>query len=1465
MSKFTNFKRNVETAGMSEIQTAVFKATTADKLPPKEKHVLFLLEQLATSAPTVAPELDAELAKRLRSCRSPKQTLVAAKAIAVVHRLVLAGGGASLPECGAELPGVCSAPEGDPMLRAQADAVADAADYVRQLREWPEAAALRTHGGAQQWRTRPIHLVTAGLPRMQRLLAQALECAGRGPSATASLQALRCAVAEDALCLFRRECAAVAVLQDNLLTLRPALVGASPGGALEMLDSFSRHAARALALQQALSAEARRGGDAAAGLDRLLAERLLWPSAVPWAAAPPMPPAATAPAAAPAPAPAGEDGGGYFAGGADDDDDGGNTVALLARMEEERDELVLYLLKQLPEESLCALGEAEVGRPIRTAIELSDDELRRLRTDALLRATRQAAGARHHKHGAAINLRKQPTLTIAELTPRALVAGGSCGTSAGGGEASPGGTFGAQTRSPSVSLLLYPSMMSPSYTGGSAPSTPRGEMLVLPPLPVPKTELHPQLVSRMSDDALSCAAYETLYLAVLAGSAAPPAAAADALQAVRARLNLTKRQEKRLLPLLRPTGWHSGIPADFLRGAEAVASPAYRGLLLLHAGESSSLVFGDADASKTPSKTAAAAKRERDAWLKELRDFGARQCALLCNAHAAGDGAAPVLLRLRDNTERLLKLRAGSAQAADATAEGEGRADAAAEDAIKREAAALREALGELHATSALAPRWPVALGFRLYCALLEATFEADEPAELASDRGAVLALLARTWPALGVDAASHELADLTVLFDHYQQCGAPQLLPLILNALDAVEARPPAPSAPPPAPAPPPASNNPFDEAPEAASGAVCRPDERLVEDVGEFVGRRRTAVLAGIVSYIGGKLRDYRGWFGCDPDELKACVELWRRCFLALDALPAGAPPLVASDSVTLALAALPGSGDRAQREVRVAAKAAAELQVQAEALVEASVSRHLKRLRTAIEGAGREADNPYDALPAEDAVAAELERRLVELATALSDELDVEADFASAFDSCFRRDASGGGGGGGKGLAFALGVVAREVEIDLAAALSSFPTIDRGSIAVVEAFVALQKKLGDLAAAAAAKGGGKVAVGAKAAAAASAAALPSLGALREQAALGWCAQLQEVLQTNLGEALRLEQWAVVYEGAPCSSSAVDVLKQLDEISQVRDRTRLRHRGRRTAHASSSPRSSLYRSSSRLPSCSRSRPPRSSASSTCWRCSCRSTCSRSTPSARRSPSRRCSRASTPPPRRRHRRPPRSSRRARRLPSASSTSGRTRAPPPRRTRAPPPTAGRGRWRATRRSTRSRSASCASASTTPSGSATRRSRSPTGCATSSPASPRCRRRRAGCSSPSPTCATARASTSSITSRRRSSSTSSTPTCSQSCTRRRPTPTARGWRRCSARRRSRPRRRGAPCRGGGSRKCCWGCWARSPPRTPPCSSCRRARTGVATCRSSARTSGCSAATSSTAACSRSRSSASRSDS
>ena len=706
--------------------------------------MLFLLEQLATSAPTVAPELDAELAKRLRSCRSPKQTLVAAKAIAVVHRLVLAGGGASLPECGAELPGVCSAPEGDPMLRAQADAVADAADYVRQLREWPEAAALRAHGGAQQWRTRPIHLVTAGC-RGCSALAQALECAGRGPSATASLQALRCAVAEDALCLFRRECAAVAVLQDNLLTLRPALVGASPGGALEMLDSFSRHAARALRSRSSRRSPPRR----AAAATPPPASTACWPSGCcgrrrcrgpprrrcrpPRRRRRPRPrprrPARTAAATA---------------GGADDDDDSGNTVALLARMEEERDELVLYLLKQLPEESLCALGEAEVGRPIRTAIELSDDELRRLRTDALLRATRQAAGARHHKHGAAINLRKQPTLTIAELTPRALVAGGSCGTSAGGGEASPGGTFGAQTRSPSVSLLLYPSMMSPSYTGGSAPSTPRGEMLVLPPLPVPKTELHPQLVSRMSDDALSCAAYETLYLAVLAGSAAPPVAAADALQAVRARLNLTKRQEKRCCRCSAPRSWpraslptSSAAPRRWRRPlTRAAAAPRGRELV---AG------VGDADASKTPSKTAAAASASATPGSRSSAT-GARQCALLATRggrrRRAGAAAPPRQHRAppqappaarRRPTRRRRARAAPTRRRRTRSSLGEGGAARGAGRAARR----------------ALAPL-AVALGFRLYCALLQATFEADERRARLRPRRC-----SRCWRARGPRSAS--------------------------------------------------------------------------------------------------------------------------------------------------------------------------------------------------------------------------------------------------------------------------------------------------------------------------------------------------------------------------------------------------------------------------------------------------------------------------------------------------------------------------------------------------------------------------------------------------------------------------------------------------------------------------------------------------------------------------------------
>ena len=48
---------------------------------------------------------------------------------------------------------------------------------------------------------------------------------------------------------------------------------------------------------------------------------------------------------------------------------------------------------------------------------------------------------------------------------------------------------------------------------------------------------------------------------------------------------------------------------------------------------------------------------------------------------------------------------------------------------------------------------------------------------------------------------------------------------------------------------------------------------------------------MLAGIVAYFSGKLKDYHAHYACDPDELVASVTLWRRCVRAL-AAPRRAP---------------------------------------------------------------------------------------------------------------------------------------------------------------------------------------------------------------------------------------------------------------------------------------------------------------------------------------------------------------------------------------------------------------------------------------------------------------------------------------------------------------------------------------------------------------------------------------------
>ena len=203
-------------------------------------------------------------------------------------------------------------------------------------------------------------------------------------------------------------------------------------------------------------------------------------------------------------------------------------------------------------------------------------------------------------------------------------------------------------------------------------------------------------------------------------------------------------------------------------------SPAYRALLVAFARPDTPP--DTAVTSPPPPKlgSAAAAAPAPDVAL----GFLYRQMALLRNAVREGS-AAPA--RLEAQVERLLLLRAAPLSQSGSAA------------TVETEETSLRATLGEFGvgggggAVAELAICWPAEVGFRLYCELLEATFEADEPAELAEDKAEIEALLRCTWTSLRIDPARHDLATLSVYFDHYQHSGAPLLLAAVDVALTAV------------------------------------------------------------------------------------------------------------------------------------------------------------------------------------------------------------------------------------------------------------------------------------------------------------------------------------------------------------------------------------------------------------------------------------------------------------------------------------------------------------------------------------------------------------------------------------------------------------------------------------------------------------------------------------------------------
>ena len=181
-------RRNLKTLNMDECKAALYKATTDDPLPPKEKHVLTIV-RLAGEEETAA-QVDAELTKRLQACRSSASATVAAKALLVLRRVASAGHVASLSQAVRELAAVCCEPQ---CRHEQGEYVSKCAGFMRELCLWGGVGTLRDADGhaGRAWASRTVRELAAELPRLQGLTAVALECANLCRSANVALQAMR--------------------------------------------------------------------------------------------------------------------------------------------------------------------------------------------------------------------------------------------------------------------------------------------------------------------------------------------------------------------------------------------------------------------------------------------------------------------------------------------------------------------------------------------------------------------------------------------------------------------------------------------------------------------------------------------------------------------------------------------------------------------------------------------------------------------------------------------------------------------------------------------------------------------------------------------------------------------------------------------------------------------------------------------------------------------------------------------------------------------------------------------------------------------------------------------------------------------------------------------------------------------------------------------------------------------------
>ena len=290
----------------------------------------------------------------------------------------------------------------------------------------------------------------------------------------------------------------------------------------------------------------------------------------------------------------------------------------------------------------------------------------------------------------------------------------------------------------------------------------------------------------------------------------------ELLELIRTRMGIPLRQHRWILPLLRTPLASDPPPSD----PPPPTTPAYRGLVLMHAGRSAG-------------GGAAGGAVRYDPRTNEVGPFVTRQVGLLRNAVVSswGAGADPTrseaLRRLESQAVRLLTLRfTRPASVADDASVGERPEEQRREQ--RREEVALAATLREIGALTgggdgdggsdgsagsvggggggaggsrlrerssepataaaggfgqgarsptegverpmALLSRWPSLIGFKLYSCLLDGVWEDDEPDTPASNCATVVALLRATvWHPCGIDEPRHSLAMLAVAFERYQ------------------------------------------------------------------------------------------------------------------------------------------------------------------------------------------------------------------------------------------------------------------------------------------------------------------------------------------------------------------------------------------------------------------------------------------------------------------------------------------------------------------------------------------------------------------------------------------------------------------------------------------------------------------------------------------------------------------------